>query len=199
MQDYVASAKRRALTIREQAASGGAYQAGDVSWIVPDLFIRPGIRPKPADAVIDSDQNRYTVLDAEQIKERQDWRLVTRNLAIAFSLGHFIDIQKAAISYDRAGVEVQTYPEDGGGTIAYANLLCRVQLASDVLVDERLIRGFKGTYAIYVSQQIVFTADFNKYRCRWVDKGITHYLDITDYRNAEQIAELPVIGAEIRP
>jgi len=197
--DYYPSVKRRVLSAKEQAASAGAYQAGDVTWLIPSIVIQPGMRPKPADVVIDGNQNRYTVLEANEQKLRQTWRLISRNLAIFFGLGHFIDIQKAGISYDRAGVEIQTYPEDGGGTIAYANFLCRVQLVTEAEVDERLVRGFKGSYVIYLNQQIVFTTDFNKYRIKWTDKGITHYLDIVDFKNAEQIAELPVLGAEIRP
>jgi hypothetical protein len=199
MKDYVASAKRRALTTREQAASAGAYEAADVSWIVPDQFIRPGMTPKPGDVVIDSDQNRYTVLEVNSIKLRNDWRLITRNLSISYQLGHYVDLQKAAVSYDRAGVEVQSYPEDGGGSVPYANLLCRVQLATEVEVDERLIRGFAGDYLIYLSQQIVFTADYNRFRVRWVDRGITHFFDILGYKQAEQIAELPILECRIKP
>jgi hypothetical protein len=193
MPDFYPSALRRALSTKEQAASGGAYQAGDVVWIVPATFVQPGMRLKPADVVIDSDQNRYTVLDASEQKKRQSWRLISRNLAIAFQLGDYVDIQKAGISYDRAGIEIQTYPEDGGGSVAYASLLCRVQEVSEVETDERLIRGFQGDFVIYLSQQINFTADFNRYRVKHTKAGLTRYYDIVGYRNAEQIAELPIL------
>lgn len=195
MLDSYPSALRRALSTKEQAASGGAYQAGDVVWFVPATFVQPGMRLKPADVVIDSDQNRYTVLDATEQKLRQSWRLISRNLAIAFQLGDYIDIQHAAISYDRAGIEVQVYPEDGGGSVAYANLLCRVQEVTESETDERLIRGFAQDVVIYLSQQIQFMADFNRYRVRHLKAGVTRYYDIVGYRNAEQIGELPVLEA----
>ena len=198
MLDSYPSALRRALKTSEAAASDGAYQAGDVVWIIPAAFVQPGMRLKPADAVIDSDQNRYTVLDATEQKKRASWRLITRNLAIAFQLGHFIDIQKASISYDAAGVEVQSYPEDGGGSVAYANLLCRVQEVTETETDERLIRGFQGEFVIYLSQQLNFTADFNRYRVRHAKGGVVRYYDIVGYRNAEQIAELPVLEARLK-
>jgi hypothetical protein len=185
--DYVPVAKRRALSRREQTPAAGGYTAGSLVWHIPAAVLTPGVRPKIGDAVMDLDQERWTVVEASLKRNRQRWELTTLNLRITHDLRDTIDVQRAARSSDAAGVPAKTFPPDGG-TVLYRALPCRVQLVSAEIADQRGIRGTQRTYTVIVDRQIsVDTED----RILW--RG--QVLDITGYRNPELISELPVIDA----
>lgn len=189
--EHVAVAKRRAVTRREQAASGGAYTADDLVWLLPQAVLRPGLTFEPADVVVSREGSRWTVLEAGLNKWRQTWRLVCRDLALAFDLDDEIDVQRAAISYDAAGAAVKTFPPDGGQTL-YGRLRCRVQRRSEETVEERGIRGEQTTFDVIVARQV----DLNpaEDRLLWREQ----YLDVVRVRNPELITELPVIETVLK-
>ena len=185
----VPTAKRRALTWKELAASGGAYTGQDTVWQIPQAVLPAGRPLKVGDQVIDADSTRYTALDVSLGKWKQTWRLTTRNLAIAYGLRDTIDIQRAEVGYDQAGATVRTFPPAGGRTI-YAGLVARVQLVSREETDERGLRGLKALYQITIARAVSLV---DEDRILWNGK----YLDIKKYTQADRIDVLPVIDAEL--
>lgn len=193
-------AKRRALSQHELFASNGVYTGNDLVWLVP-VEMAPQLKCKPADVVVDFQDNRWTVLDASLNTWRTWYRLTCRNLSLHFDLRDKLDIEHPAQEIDAAGAYVQRFPTGpapNGGEVLYRDLACRVQPTSDDIVDGRGIRGEQINYHIVVDRQLV--VDVAKDRVRWLDsKGTVHYLDITRYVNAESISELPVIEALEKP
>lgn len=186
-------AKRRLLTKRELAASGGAYTGLDRAWLVPAAVLPQSFVIKPADVVVDVTGARWTALEADLGKGGQTWKLVCRNLTLAYDLSETITVERAQVVYDAAGVAVKLFPSGPpptGGEVLYAGLLARVQLENQPEVDERGYRGSERRYDVIVAQELdVIRED----RILLSDK--VTYLDILDYHQAQRIDQLPVIEA----
>jgi len=189
----VPTAKRRALTNRELLASGGVYTGQDLIWLLPQQVMTQGLTPKPADVVIDGQGNRWTVLEVFWGKWKQTWRLTTRDLVLAHALRDKITIERATRVYDAAGVPAKLFPPDGG-KVLYANLPARVQLQNESIVEERGIRGTQYNFTVVVDREL--DLDVAEDRIVLEDDRI---LDITGYRNAHLITELPVVEAAWKP
>lgn len=192
--DYLYPVKRRAVNQREQVASGGVYTGADLVWLLPAAVIPAGLIPKPADVIVDDEGTRWTALSVERNKNRQTWRLTTRNLALAHQLDHTIDIQRADLGTDAAGGLVRFWPDSSpsGGSTPYAGISARVQLKTKEEVDQRGMRGFKETYEVTVDRQVKLTTND---RIKWTLAGDMVYLDISGLHNPELIDQLPVIDA----
>lgn len=199
-QTPVAVAKKRPLKARELAASGGVYTALDRLWLLPNALIPAGYSPKPADVLTDSAGTRWTVLEAENTRNGSTWRLTCRDLVLALDLRDKIDVERAALSQDAAGAVVKLFPSGpapNGGKLLFAAVPARVQLLTDEIKDERGIRGFSGTHAIIVGQEL--TGVTNEDRVALTVAGKTTYYDIVGYHNATRIDELPILDVESRP
>lgn len=199
--DTIPIAKRRALTRRELQASLGAYTSGDLVWLLPAAVLPSWLAPKPGDAIVDSDENRWTALEVQANKGRQTFRLTTRNLTLAYDLRDLVDVERAGLVQDPSGATIKQFPTGPGprgGQVIYQGLPARVQLQTQAIADERGIRGFKGSYAVILSREVVVT---NEDRIRLTiasTDGLPAgtYLEIRDYHQAQQIGQLPVIAAE---
>ena len=199
--DIVPVSKWRNFSRKELQASLGAYTGADRVCLVPRAVLAPGKDFKPGDVLIRSDESRWTVLEEGFGKGEQTFRLNCRNLVLAFDLRDKIDIERATTVYDTAGAAVKLFPTGPlphGGQAIYTALPCRVQLATQEIADERGIRGFKGTYAVILSREVVVT---NEDRIR-LRTGSTDglpagtYLEIRDYHQTQTIDNLSVIAAE---
>jgi hypothetical protein len=195
--DYIRVAKRRALTWKELSASNGAYTGNDLVWLFPQEVMVNGLNPKPGDVVRDQDGRRWTALEVQHGKWRETWRLVTRDLVLAFDLRDSIDIERPALSYDAAGAAVLRYPTGPdptkfGGVVLYHNLPARIQEIDREIVDERGIHGFRGRYQIIVGRQIDVNED---------DRIVFHgrYYDIIGLHDPDRLDMLPVLDCELRP
>lgn len=191
--DAVPVAKRRALTTRELAASGGVYTGQDRVWLLPVALLTPGLQLKPADAVVDASGTRWTVLEAALNKFGATWRLTCRDLVLAFDLRVIITIERAALSYDAAGAAVKTFPP-AGGLVLIDQLPARVQPLREEVADQRGLRGPLLRYDVIVGRPVdgVSTED----RVKLPDGS---YLDILGYRNPDRIDELPVLECQRKP
>jgi len=193
--DTVLQTKRRAITYREVAASGGAYVGGDVVFLFPAPLVLNG-PPKPGDVLLDLEENRFTVL--QEVGQRRDragyqtHRVVTRNLAIAFDLRSLdVSIETPRLTNDEAGVELRTWAT----LYAAGSFRCKVQKIEDAVADERAIRGMKGAYKVYLDRELVVT---NKDRVTW-PAAPAKYLEIVKYTPAAGLGDLPVIDCEAVP
>lgn len=197
-------AKRRNLTMRELAASGGVYTSDDQVYLLPDALFPPGSEPtKSGDVIIETQDlsaearpgTRWTVLEVGWGKNRQTRRLTCRNLVLAYDLRDTIIIERPAVSYDKAGVPVKSFPSDASapaGVTLYASLPARVQLVTKDIAEQRGIRDLEGKYRVIVGQEV----DVTQQDRVLLSSGM--YLDIVSYENAQRIDELPAIVCERR-
>lgn len=192
-------AKRRAVSIREQAASGGTYTGQDLKWHFKSRHAPQGFAAKPADVVVDAGGTRWTVLEVQSNVYRTLWSLTTRNLALSFGLADRIDVERAALSYDASGAAVKTFPPHGG-RVLYAGVLARVQPETEDILDTRGIRGSAQSVRIIVAKQLL-GLDVAEDRVRWTDTatGQTTYFDLVRYVSAKLITDLPVLEARQVP
>lgn len=180
-------AKRLDMTSRELAASGGAYQSGDVTWLIPSVFLPSGA--EPGDVIQVGQSERWNVLDTTFNREDYVWELKARNPAVAYNLRDVIDIERPTITYDAAGAAVMLFPSGpapNGGAVRYPKLLCKVQPLESDIAEERGIRGTQTKYQVYLSRQVV-VVQYD--RVNW--QGTI--LDILATHNPERIDEMPYL------
>lgn len=193
----VSLAKRRALTYKELAASGGAYTGLDRVWLIPAAVLSAGFTIRPGDAITDASSVAWTVLEATLGKFGQTWKLTCRDLVLVNALTYLIDIERAQLLQDAAGGTVRRWPGQGG-TVAYSQLRASVQPVEAAPADERGVRAGLAKYEVTVERQVALA--FDRDRVKWTDTtGQPHYLDITGLRNPNRIDELPVLTCEKRP
>jgi hypothetical protein len=193
MIDTILQAKRHKISTRELAASSGALQGGDVRFLLPAVLVLNG-PPKPGDWILDLSENRFIVLAAEGRRRDRNgpttWACDCRNIAIAFDLAdQGVIIEDAVMTLDPSGVEVRTWKT------LYSAFKTKVQLLEQMTVEERAIRGFEGTYAVYLEQELAVT---NKMRVKWLG-ALAGYLEIVKYHPASVLGTAPVIDCKACP
>lgn len=193
----VSTAKRRALTYKELAASGGAYTGLDKTWLVPAAVLTAGFVIRPGDTITDSDDVAWTVLEAALGKFKQTWKLTCRDLVLVNALTYTVDIERAQLLQDATGGTVRRWPGQGG-TVPYAGVRASVQPQEAHPADERGMRAGLATYHVIVERQLRLMLDRD--RVKWTDTtGAVHYLDILRLENPVRLDELPRLVCEIRP
>ncbi len=192
--DAPISALRRAPTVKEQAASNGVYTASDVVFLIGASQVTTGPL-KPRDVVTDRDGTDFTILEAMLGANRAHWRLMTRDLVIAYQLYDTVNVEKAGVTYDASGAALRAWPSGtpSGGTTLYANLQCRVQPRESTIADERGMRGQQITYDVYLSQDL---AAFDVRECRVVFGSVV--LDIERYSSSESISDLARLECRLK-
>src|SRR5436305_1192247 len=94
------TAKRRAITKKELAASFGAYTGRDLVWLVPQAVLPVGFEIADGDKLLDTDGFTFTVLEAGWNKTKQTWRCICRDLVLVNGLTYLIDVERAALQAD---------------------------------------------------------------------------------------------------
>ncbi len=195
---FVPIAKRRAPTYKELAASNGAYTGQDLVWLLPNALLPAGAKPKPGDPVTDADGTKWTTLEVAWNALKATWRMVTRNLVLAYQLRALIDIQRPAITYDGAAGVLRGWPDDASpsGSVAYAAVPAKVQLITQETQEVFGVLGLQGNYAVTVGQDVaILKVD----RVKWNSPTGTVYLDILGQRNPQRIDELPLLDCASYP
>lgn len=166
------SAVAYGVSQREQFASGGRYQAGDLIFTLPaDVLLDAGIFPKPADQILRADGSRWTLLQQTTSHFANFVRATTRNLAIAHDLADRVDWYEPVPvqSTDAAG-----HREPSWQPVAL-NLVARVQdLGSDVQ-EEFGKRVTRHRSVVWFEEPIAPT---HEGQLRWVVAGQTRILEI---------------------
>jgi hypothetical protein len=207
----IAQALRRNPTYKELAAANGAYTAQDVVWLLPSALLNilgnpanPSPQPKPGDVTQDSAGVKWTVLEVSLDAVSSVWRLMTRNLVIAYQLRDLIDIQQSGQSYDDDAAVVRVWPPNGQATVLASNLPARVQPADATIGYGRGIRGQDIKLDVFLSRQLL-GFDVRECRIKWTDVGgfagpvnTVYFLDLEHYHDAQRIDELPKIDALLK-
>jgi hypothetical protein len=195
--DYTFSdAKRRPLKWSERQPAGGAYQQGQVVWLVPvevvELSSGGDWEPRPADMVTEAGPPgvTYTVLEAELRELKTYWWLRCVDLVLANGLTQSVDVEVPTVTQSATGAQVRAW------AAKYTGLSCRVQPQEQEEFTGRGKKAPRVKFFVYVAQQI----DPRNAAGDWgrVKHGSLYY-QITGYRAAERIDELPVVECELLP
>jgi hypothetical protein len=187
-------AKRRAIRGREKSPSGGVYSGYELRWLLPRVTLPADVEPKPADVVVDSTLNRWTVLTVERNKANQTIVLGCVNLVLAYQLRDTITVERATIQSNTAGASVKLFPPPGGRVLY--TLAARVQPLSSGAKEERGLRYDGQMYEVTIDRQVQI--DTAEDRVNFNDNGITRYLDVVKYEQPSRIDELPTLTCEER-
>ncbi len=188
----IAIARKRSVTLKEQAVSGGVYQGSDIVFLLPGKLLSPSLgQLKEADVVTDRDGIAWTVLSAQGqrrgLKGYAVWRLTCRALAIVYDLRDLATFERYMGVLDPAGIEVKAWRPVPNG----AGVSCRVQRISDQQAEERGIRGNEVLYEIYLAAELDLTV---KDRVNW-PAALGGYLEVRSIKNRQRIDELSVVEA----
>ena len=207
----IGTSRRSAVNIREQAPSFGAYQGADCGFRIPSRFVPAEFLPlKPRDRIIDEKGAVYTVLSVQPSRNNAadtgSWKLLCRDLSIAFDLRDLISIEEPRRELDEGRAKlVRSWEEK------YRMIPARVQLESEAIAEMAAKRVTQGTYRVFVDREVQVT---HENRIRWIPglrrDPVTHilaapdladirYLEVVGYHNAENISELPVIDCRSTP
>lgn len=191
--------KRRKVTARDLATSGGALQGSDVRFLFPGALVLNG-PPKPGDWVVDLKDNRFRVLTVDGQKYDSvgsagnigyaTYVCGCRNLALHHDLSQTdVVIEEPAVNLDSKAVSLRTW------VARFSGFRCKVQKLLDETAEERAIRGFKGQFAVYLETELAITADM---RVRW-SGAPAGYLEVLKYHPAAALDQLPMIDCEAVP
>lgn len=177
--------KRRALTYRELAFSGGAYTSGDRAWLIPTVKLPAGVTPKIADRVTDGGGTAWTVLDAALNTFQSWWRLTTRNIVLAADLRELVTLSSPSAVQDAAGGRTPVYAS------AVSNLPAKI-LEGEVTAEASLgKRQAVRRFTAWVGQRVYPAADW-----RLTDAAGVVY-QITGWRAADRFDVLQELDLEI--
>jgi len=160
----IAHALRRAITAgqaaiisrgdtRKSVASSGQYMAADLVWHLPIAELTD--TPRLGDVILDSDNQRWTILEVKRATLGSRWRCSTRNVVVAFGLDDTISVLKETGVPDtwrtwRTGVRARIQPietkVDNDDESPSTTTRYRVFVEEELEVDHTcLIRGPNGT------------------------------------------------------
>lgn len=177
--------KRRALTFKELAASGGAYTGGDRAWLIPVEKLPGSVVPKIGDRVTDAGGTTWSVLEAG-LNTLQTWhRLLTRNLVLAADLRELVTLLQPDAGQDAAGVRTP------GFTTAVGGLAARVQEIDAVVEERHGKRQAVRKFTAWVGQRVYPAANW-----RLRDEAGQVY-QITGWRGADRFDVLQELDLEI--
>ena len=103
----VAHALRRMVKVREIKELDGHYRASDVTWHLPTSEITS--RPRLGDVIVDTDGQRWTVLNVRKATAGSRWSCVCRNLAVVHGLDQYVDIEKVTYAKSDGGADLPTW------------------------------------------------------------------------------------------
>jgi hypothetical protein len=166
----IAHALRRAMTaaeaeivtrgdVRKNVPSGGWNVSAAVVWHLPIAEL--AVAPRLGDAILDGQNQRWTILEVKRTTLGARWRCETRNIAVAFGLDDTVSVLKAADGASgppwrtwKTGVRARIQPietkitstDEGSSTTTRYRIFVEDNLTLD---HTYCIRGADGTiYAI---------------------------------------------------
>lgn len=195
--DTVPVALRRAVR-QSQKLRNPVYAAFALTWHLPAAVVPQSVgTPHLGDVVVDQTGARWTVQEVDFNTLQSVWKLLTLNLTLALNLRDKVDVQRPGVTQGPGGENVRAWPPDPKASVPYAALPARLQLSQAATAEERGARDLERRYDVIVGKQVAVTLQD---RLSWLPAGATtpRYLDITGYREAQRVDELPAIEAVLR-
>lgn len=173
------------VSLKEAAASKGAYQAGDVSFSIRQALLTETGGAKPGDKVIrQSDGRTYTVLSAIPTVMTRVWDLTCRDLILAHDLRGTGTLSRPQAGQDAAGRPVKsTY------NVVAADVPCRVQSQGSSTEDALGKRTMSTKLTAYLGEQVDAQA-----KDRFVSDGVTY--TVLGVKNPDRIDQLMSLDLE---
>lgn len=181
----ITDALQRALSTTEITASDGEYLAGDVRWHVP--VVQLVLDPRLGDRIKDAAGNYWTILSRRLDTLEHRWRLVCRDVAIAYGLNDTITILQASYSKGSGGAAEKTWTEWRTGVRA------RVQEIDAQVDTEHESRIIRRRFEVYIGSDL----DVN-HRHR-VQAGDGTLYRVTGTSGKGQLGQLQTIQAVLVP
>jgi hypothetical protein len=140
----ITHALQRALSTSEIAASDGRYIAGDVRWHIPE--VEAVTAPRLGDQIEDAAGNRWTILARQLATLEHRWRLICRNVAIAYGLDTTVTILVADWSKGSGGAEEPVWREWRTGVRArIQEVAAEVTVEHEARITRRRVEVYIGT------------------------------------------------------
>src|SRR5262245_48595537 len=98
---------KHAITLKEAAASNGAYTTSDAIFTLPGPAVDPDFPPAAGYKLVDAAGVRWTVLETNQSDFDTVWKLTCRNLKLHFDLRDLIHYEEPVLAKDAAGAKVK--------------------------------------------------------------------------------------------
>jgi head-tail adaptor len=188
----VATALRRPLPgTREGSPTAGAYQMSDVIWEIP-VALAGGAFITPGDRIVDLSAETWTVIEVAKVCLGSHWRCVCRNLRIAGNLTETIVIEVPTVTQTATGAQVKTWA-------TLATVAGRLQPVEQEEFTGRGKKGPQARYEVFIATQQDPRSNVGDWGRVRIDSGGTKYYQITGYRQAERITDLPVIECVLLP
>ncbi len=169
---------RHQVATREMEPSGGTVLQTDMVW---HLQLPAGeMAPQLGDVVIDQQENRWTILQIEELAMLGRWKCATRELRIAYGCCDLIDITRPVWDDIGSGPEIVDWPE------ICAALPVSIQLDEMILDSSTTPPTKQLIYQIVLSESIALEPDD-----RLTAEDGTNYR-LQSLQQAERIDTLPI-------
>jgi hypothetical protein len=185
----IAHALRRAMTsaeaeivtrgdVRKNVPSGGWNVSAAVVWHLPIAEL--AVAPRLGDAILDGQNQRWTILEVKRTTLGARWRCETRNIAVAFGLDDTVSVLKAADG--ASGPPWRTWK---------TGVRARIQPIETKITSTDEGSSTTTRYRIFVEDNLILD---HTYSIRGADGTI---YAITSVIGADRIGELEVIEAQV--
>jgi hypothetical protein len=181
----VAGALRRAIDTRQLEQSGGRYTAGDATWYLPVSQLASP--PRLGDAIVDADDQRWTVLEVRKTVNDGAWRCVGRNLAVAEGLNEYIDVEKATYAKSDGGAHEPSWQ------VYRTGLRARIQPLRREVKDDRQQRTTAATFRVFVAADLDLD---HRHRIKGPDGTIYRVAGCRKAERIDALLEVDVVRAD---
>jgi hypothetical protein len=172
-----------AADVHKQVASGGRNKAADVAWHLPVAELPEP--PQLGDWILDSQAQRWVILEIRSTTMGARWRCTARNVAIAFGLDDTISVLKATYTKGACGAAEPQW------RLWKAGIRARIQPSQVKVTADADTHGTTRLFRIFVEEQL----DLD-HTCCISDPDGTLYT-ILGAIGADRIGELQVIDVEV--
>jgi hypothetical protein len=139
----VAHALRQSTRIRAGEGSAVPEAGADAVWHLPVGELADP--PQPGDAVLDAAGRRWTVLSVRRTGLAGRWRCLARDLAAAYGLDAYVDVEKATYTRGPDGADVPTWNPWRTG------LAARIRPLEAVITDEHQRHRAAARFSVLVA------------------------------------------------